>query len=308
MLYPDELRSRDLGITNYELRMQAIIQLLVDNLYFTNSIIKMRFRWFFVLLLFPIMAFSSLWEIGEKGVVKQIIDGDSFVLDSGLIVRLAQIEAPKIIIGDDEGEKARKFLQELILNKKVILKYGGLKRDRMGRALAQVFIDDGANTWVNIELLKTGHARVHTYKDNRANIIDFWIAEREARRNALGLWLNPKYQARYATQPALIGAEGSFQLVEGKVLNVTQTAGIIKIEFGHNQEKDFTAIIPQASWELFEGGKYGILNLKGMNIRVRGKIQAAVIARQSKTGKNYHAHGPQIWLDHPELIEYIMIK
>lgn len=268
----------------------------------------MRFRWLFVFLLFPLMAFSSFWENGEKGIVAQIIDGDSFVLDSGLIVRLAQIEAPKIIIGDDEGEKSRKFLQNLVLNKKVILKYGGLKRDRMGRALAQVFIDDQIQTWVNIELLKTGHARIHTYKDNRANIIDFWIAERSARHDALGLWLNPKYQARFATQPALIGAEGSFQLVEGKVLNVTQIAGIIKIEFGPDEEKDFTAIIPEASWKLFEGGKEGILNLKDMNIRVRGKIQGAVIARQSKMGKNYHAHGPQIWLDHPELIEFIREK
>ena len=256
------------------------------------------------------MAFSSLWESGEKGVAVQIIDGDSFIMDNGLIVRLAQIEAPRIIIGDDAGEKSRKFLQDLVLNQKITLKYGGLKRDRMGRALAQVFIQkpNQEPIWVNIEALRTGHARIHTYKDNRANIIDFWLAERAARRNELGLWLNPKYQARYATQPALIGAEGSFQLVEGQVTNIVQIANIIQIEFGNDDEKDFCAIIPEGSWKLFEGGKEGIFNLKGMNIRVRGRIQGAVIARQTNTGKNYPAHGPRIWLDHPELIEYIIAK
>lgn len=248
-------------------------------------------------------------ESGEKGKVIRVIDGDSFAIDKGLIVRLAQIEAPRIIMNDDAGLKSKKFLEELILYQNVELKYSGLKRDKMGRALAQVFIDKGLfeeKPWVNIEILKNGHARVHTYIDNRYKIGDFWLAERYARRNGLGLWNNPKYQARFANPNALKGAENSFQLVEGKVLEIIQTPQTIKLLFGKNIESDFSAIIPKNSWPLFENNIEGIYKLKNMNLRIRGKIQGAKNTRISKTGKNYQGHGPQIWLDHPEQIEYIL--
>ena len=259
---------------------------------------------------FSFLAASPFWEGGEKGKVLRVIDGDSFVLNSGLVVRMAQIEAPRISMNDDEGVKSRQFLEKLLLNQNVELKYGGLKRDRLGRALAQVFISNGLfeePLWVNIETLKQGRARVHTYIDNRKNIGEFWLAERYARRNGLGLWANPKYQARYANAKALIGAENSFQLVEGRVVEVIQTPQTIKILFGKDADNDFMGIIPKNSWNLFEDNVAGIYRLKGMNLRIRGRINGAKEMRKSKSGKEYLGHGPQIWLDHPEQIEYIVL-
>lgn len=258
-----------------------------------------------------LFAASPFWEGGEKGKVLRIIDGDSFVLNTGLVVRMAQIEAPRISMNDDEGLKSRQALEKLVLNQNVELKYGGLKRDRLGRALAQVFISNGlfeTPLWVNIEMLKQGRARVHSYIDNRAQIGEFWLAERYARRNALGLWANPKYQARFASPEALGGADNSFQLVEGRVLDVIQTPQTIKLLFGKNEQTDFSGIIPKNSWALFEDNIAGIYRLKGMNLRIRGRVNGAKTGRKSKSGKDYMGHGPQIWLDHPEQIEYIIKK
>ncbi len=268
------------------------------------------FRLLFAIFLLPLAAFSLEWENGEKGIVTQIIDGDSLILDSGLKVRLAQIEAPHIKFDAEEGNASREFLQKLALNKKVRLKYGGLRRDKMGRALAQVFIIDKkqGEIWVNIEILRAGRARVHTYIDNRKNIGAFWAAEREARRDFLGIWANPKYQARHGNAPDLIGAEGSFQLVEGKVLRAINQGGVAKLCFGENSEKDFCALIPKASWELFSGGINEILGYENRELRIRGRVQSAQLARESAKGKQFAAHGPQIWLDHPEQIEFIIAK
>lgn len=261
-------------------------------------------------LILPVMAFSLNWESGEKGTVSRVLDGDSLMLENGLIVRLAQIEAPQIKFDSDEGNRAKQFLENLVIGKRVTLKYGGLKRDKMGRALAQVTYTDSNNdeTWVNLEILLGGFARVHTYIDNRKEVGAFWAAEREARKSLKGIWANPKYQVRHGDAPDLIGAQGTFQLVEGKVVKAETIGSIARLCFGKDPEKDFCALIPKASWELFDGGINTIAGFEGWNLRIRGRVAAAKPAHTSSSGKQYLAHGPQIWLDHPEQIEFILAK
>lgn len=263
-------------------------------------------RAFFGVFLLPIMAASPLWQAGESGIVKEVIDGDSLVLESGLVVRLAQIEAPRLREDDPMSQKARDYLIGLLLGKKVNLKYGGLRRDKMGRALAQVYLNEGI--WVQGELLKNGFARVHTYIDNRSHVEDFWFAEREARRNGRGVWTDPKFQARFATPDALIGSEGSFQLVEGKIAKIIRTETLIKLCFGEDETSDVCAIIPKHSWKLFVKlwGDNDLDTFKGLNIRVRGRINGTQPARITKNGRALPAHGPSIWLDHPEQVEFLI--
>ena len=254
-------------------------------------------------LCFPLMAASPFWDDGESGIVKEIIDGDSFILESGLVVRLAQIEAPRLRDDIPISQKARDFLANLVKDKKVKLKYGGLRRDKMGRALAQVYTAN--DIWVQGEILKAGYARVHTYIDNRSHIQDFWLAEREARRNGRGVWSDPMFQARFATTEALSGSEGSFQLVEGKIEKVLHGETLVKLCFGNDETKDVCAIIPKQSWKFW--GDNNLEDFTGLNIRVRGRINGPQIARITKKGRNLPAHGPSIWLDHPEQVEFLII-
>jgi micrococcal nuclease len=240
-------------------------------------------------------ASAPRFESGESGVVASIVDGDNFVLDSGLEVRLAQIEAPRVRPGDTWGPQATASLERMIKGKRVELRYGGLRRDRRGRALAQVFIPQSMGrdaTWVQEELLKSGIARVHTYADNRSAIAELWGAEREARRAGRGVWSAPAYQVRFATPQALAGGIGTFQLAEGRIESASQRGSVIFLNFGTDNKTDVTAVVPERAFSLWRGGAAELLALQGRSIRVRGYVR--------------NSNGPSMWLDHPEQIEYII--
>jgi micrococcal nuclease len=240
-------------------------------------------------------ASAPRFESGESGVVASIVDGDSFVLDSGLEVRLAQIEAPRVRPGDTWGPQATASLERMIKGKRVELRYGGLRRDRRGRALAQVFIPQSMGrdaTWVQEELLKSGIARVRTYADNRSAIAELWGAEREARRAGRGVWSAPAYQVRFATPQALAGGIGTFQLAEGRIESASQRGSVIFLNFGTDNKTDVTAVVPERAFSLWRGGAAELLALQGRSIRVRGYVR--------------NSNGPSMWLDHPEQIEYII--
>ena len=242
-----------------------------------------------------LIAAAPRFEGGETGVVARVVDGDSFVLDSGLEVRLAQVEAPRVRPGDTWGLQATATLERMIKGKRVELKYGGLRRDRRGRAIAQVFVPQGfgrESIWVQTELLRSGIARVHTYADNRSAIADLWGAEREARRAGRGVWSSPAYQVRFATPEALQGGIGSFQLAEGRVESASQRGSVIFLNFGTDNKTDVTAVIPERAFSLWRGGATELLALQGRSIRVRGNVR--------------NSNGPALWLDHPEQIEYIV--
>jgi endonuclease YncB( thermonuclease family) len=232
---------------------------------------------------------------GETGVVTRVIDGDSLVLDNGLEVRLAQIEAPRLRAGDPLGPRATAALKSAVEGRTVHLRYGGLRRDKRGRAIAHVFVPQGAgreDLWVQTALLRDGHARVHTYSDNRGDVPALWGAEREARRAGRGVWSSPLYQVRFATPEALRGGEGSFQLMEGKVVDVARRGSVTFINFGADSRTDVTAIVPERAYALFPGGADGLLSLKGRDIRVRGFVRMS--------------NGPSVWLDHPEQVEFVL--
>lgn len=238
---------------------------------------------------------AARFESGESGVVSSITDGDSFVLDSGLEVRLAQIEAPRVRPGDTWGPQATANLERLIKGKRVELRYGGLRRDRRGRAIAQVFVPQGMGReplWLQTEMLRAGIARVHTYADNRSAIAELWGAEREARRAGRGVWSAPAYQVRFATPEALAGGIGSFQLAEGRVESASQRGSVIFLNFGTDNKTDVSAVIPERAFALWPNGAADLLALQGRTIRVRGYVR--------------NSNGPAMWLDHPEQIEYIM--
>lgn len=242
-----------------------------------------------------ITAAAPSFERGEAGKVSKVLDGDSFVLDSGLEVRLAEVEAPRIRPGDSWGPRATRDLEGLILGKRVELRYDGLRRDRRGRAIAHVFVPQGLGkeaVWVQSALLKNGLARVHTYADNRRAIGDLWQAEREARRAGKGIWTAGPYQVRFATPEALQGGINSFQLMEGKVEKASQRGKVIFLNFGTDEKTDVTAIVPEAAFARWRGGAQSILALQGRTIRVRGYVR--------------NSNGPSVWVDHPEQIEFIM--
>ena len=225
---------------------------------------------------------------GETGKVVSVHSGDSFTLDSGLEVRLAGVETAR---GDAPfADQARTALTLLAVGRKVQLLYGGARRDRYGRALAQVKLVDNGQ-WVEGEMLRKGEARARTWADNRAMARPMLEDEAYARNRKLGLWALKDY--RVLTPPETIGQQG-FQIVEGRVLGTGAAAdgAGIALEFQRGAGQRFTAEIDAKALADFRTVGEDPDKLAGKLVRVRGPIR-------------YGQIGPTMKLDHPEQVELL---
>jgi len=83
----------------------------------------------------------------KTGVVDTVIDGDTFTLESGETIRLANVDAPEK--GTPNAAKAREELNRLIGGKPIT--YDIKARDVYGRLVAEVWVD-GSN--INDEIVR----------------------------------------------------------------------------------------------------------------------------------------------------------
>jgi len=98
-------------------------------------------------------------------------------VNSGWIIRLIGIDAPEK--GQPFGGVARQCLAGIVFQQTVAVDWE--KRDRYGRTLGKVLMD-GVD--VNLEMIRTGHA-FPLDQDS------YLSAERDARTERRGLWLDP---------------------------------------------------------------------------------------------------------------------
>jgi len=125
---------------------------------------------------------------GAKRLVTKVIDGDTFVIEGGCSVRIIGIDA------DERGypcyEAAKRRLEELILDKEVVLIRGTRNLDCYNRYLRHVFID-GRN--VGLILVKEGLAVARFYPGEVKYKKEIVEAERYARGNKIGCkWSDKK--------------------------------------------------------------------------------------------------------------------
>lgn len=252
------------------------------------------------------LAFSSLGlrvpELiaGETGQLRSVLDGDTLYLDNGLKVRLSAIQAPKLPLGREGfeawplGEESKAVLQKLTTGKTLQLYYGGERRDRYDRALAQTYSldDEGAkDVWLQQEMVRLGMARVYTWPDTFQDSEKLYAAEIKARDSKRGIWGHEYYRVRGPEPNALAQDIDSYQIVQGIVTSTADIRGQIYLNFGADYKTDFTIAIAKRDRKRFE--KFGLdpLSLEGATVRVRGWIELS--------------NGPMIWLDHPERLEIL---
>jgi len=131
--------------TQYKISLVALIILF---LILSSSILILRYN--------PIPVFRE--DISDNTVVR-IIDGDTFELASGDIVRLLCIDTPEI--GEEESEMGTFYLTSLILNKEVILESDVQDKDDYGRLLRYVYVNASWGTvFINRELYQNGYAKM----------------------------------------------------------------------------------------------------------------------------------------------------
>lgn len=113
---------------------------------------KRVLMWLGLGLLAPSLAFNLFWlKRDQKSLylIREIIDGDTFVTEDYSVVRFLGIGAPEL--GLCGGEEAKKHLEDLIAGKRVTLEV--LRRDSGGRQLGYAYLN---KKMVNQELLKSG--------------------------------------------------------------------------------------------------------------------------------------------------------
>ena len=123
--------------------------------------------------------------------VQRVIDGDTIKLSSGKRVRLIGVDTPETVHPNKPvqhyGKEASAFTKRMCEGKRVLLEYDQTRRDKYGRLLAYVYLEDG--TFINAEIIKQGYGHAYT-KFPFKHMEEFREYESEARENKRGLWKN----------------------------------------------------------------------------------------------------------------------
>ncbi len=124
-----------------------------------------------------------------EALCTRVVDGDTIVIEGGERVRYIGIDTPETkhpsLPVQRMGPEATEANRELVEGKTVRLVLDVERRDRYGRLLAYVYVDD---TFVNAELVRRGLAQVSTYPPNVRHQELFLRLQREARAAGRGLW------------------------------------------------------------------------------------------------------------------------
>lgn len=176
--------------------------------------------------------FLATTTVAEEAIVKQVIDGDTFLLADGRKVRLIGVDCPEMrypsgagMLGtlrlkgfmspkerealeprlqkvadrlNGVGELITKLVKRPIEGKKVELEFDNVsgREDRYGRLLAYVWIrKQGEREMINAVLLKRGMARLYD-RFKFSKLDEFRKLEAEARKKRLGIWKFPAVKKR----------------------------------------------------------------------------------------------------------------
>ena len=130
---------------------------------------------------------------GPLRTVVRVVDGDTVVLDGNEKVRLVGIDTPECVDPRRPvqwyGKEASAYTGRLLKGRRVSLEYDVERKDRYGRTLAYLRLEDG--TFVNLRLVEEGYATAYRYPPNVRYAEEFRRAERKAREAGKGLWSDP---------------------------------------------------------------------------------------------------------------------
>lgn len=203
---------------------------------------------------------------GEQGRIARVLDGDVLALETGLRVRLVEVEAPapayRDRVGEPWAEEARRVLAAAAVGRLAQLWYGGLSRDGYERALAHVIARDevGGEVWLNGMVVRQGAGRVRTYTDNARRARRLLALEAEARAAKRGLWAEAHWRVRGLDD---LEDAPNFAIVEGAIASVGEMPG------------DGEAWLSPGGIRLQVGERLGASDVAiaaGKRVRVRGRI------------------------------------
>jgi len=213
----------------------------------------------------------------------------ALVLSDSRVVHLEGIRLPAGTLDrapQSFVDESRAAVAALVKGSPLTLRSLPPKIDRHGRLRAQAFVGE---VWIQEFLLNRGLARVSIAPDRTDCASELFAAEAQARIARRGLWAAPAYAVR---DPSNVQRDiGTFQIVEGKVLNTSVKNGRAYLNFGANWRRDFTLTVDPDDMPNFRAVGVDPKSYAGQTIRVRGWVQ-------------WH-NGPEIEAANPQGIEVI---
>jgi len=129
-------------------------------------------------------------KVGEDKIkVVRVVDGDTIEIEGGKVVRYIGINTPET--KDPRrgvecfGKEAEEYNKQLVEGKEVRLEKDVSDKDKYGRLLRYVWLDD---QMINEKLVASGFAQVATYPPDVRYKNKLVKAQTDARLNLLGLW------------------------------------------------------------------------------------------------------------------------
>jgi micrococcal nuclease len=150
----------------------------------------------YLYLLVILLVLSSVVIAQDFYLCTRVVDGDTIVVEiegKQEKVRLIGVDTPETVHPSKPveyfGKEASVFTRSMVERKKVTLDYDWQKRDKYGRLLAYVYLEDGK--FLNAEIIKQGYGFAYT-KYPFKYLEEFRQYEKDARNNSRGLWKKPQ--------------------------------------------------------------------------------------------------------------------
>lgn len=119
----------------------------------------------------------------DEAKVVYVVDGDTVEIDTGDRIRLIGIDSSER--GEDFYTESRQKLIDLVLDRVVRMESDVTDKDKYGRLLRYLYVDD---TFVNMEMVRSGYARSFPYGDDLLFKYEFSAAQKEAVIAKRGIW------------------------------------------------------------------------------------------------------------------------
>ena len=131
---------------------------------------------------------NSSFNLIQYEVIR-VIDGDTVELKNGERLRYNDIDTPETVHPSKPvecyGPQASAKNKELVEGEIILVELGNPTKDRYGRLLGYVYIED---LFVNAELVRGGYAEVNSYGNPGSKLSNLLILKRMPRKVWKGLW------------------------------------------------------------------------------------------------------------------------
>lgn len=198
---------------------------------------------------------NSALALATSVNVAKVSDGDTVLTEEVKWVRLLGIDTPEMGYIDKDkqyvedpapiAQKAKTYLESLVLSQECYLEYDQDKKDHFGRTLAYLFRKkDGLD--INRAMLEKGLAVIAFYPPNLELFEEYLEAQKTARTAGIGLW-----SLNYVSADEALKYKGQLRTVRGRVNSVHLGRRFVYLNFGQNYKTDFTIEIARKNLKYF---------------------------------------------------------